>query len=197
MPLMIVHAEDGRLTRAAKHVLWFCAAEWLVSSIVVAGIYSLKYSLPEAMVKGVWSGFIIAAGSYVPFYMAYKLLNFGKEYDGPRVKRTVLIQKSEVGVLKLCEEALKNLGKKYTVQESAADPNIITAITRPTWKSFGGEIVTFRLFNNPNGIVGVTISSKPALATTTQDWGTNRRNLEKILKSIEASLLPSEFINCD
>ena len=68
-----------------------------------------------------------------------------------------------------------------------SDKGLICARTKPSWASFGEDIVIeVRVLDA--GRTRVVISSRPAARHTSLDYGKNFRNVEFIEKSIKASL---------
>ncbi|PCH68617.1 MAG: hypothetical protein COC01_03350 [Bacteroidetes bacterium] len=76
---------------------------------------------------------------------------------------------SSLDIVTRCK--IKNLDKSNGIIEASAGIS---------WKTWGDKI-SIKIHKKEENLMGIEISSKPALSTTIIDYGKNKANVEKIL----------------
>ena len=143
-------------------------------------------------VAGIFFGAFMAGAFAAIGYLSGEGVAYGKTNWSQILELGIDLEEAK----SLCRRSLGALNRPYKIDSYMGNQTQIVARTGMTWRSFG-EIISYKVSSLTNSSVHIDICSKPKLASTTHDWGANRRNIDAIMSFIEATIEPEKTIRSE
>ena len=158
-----------------KLFIWFGGGYAIIKGISVGTSEGINAGIYEGLLNGIFFGLFMSIT--IGWWQKRKTKKFKKKYGkdvSPNQSETFIVSGSFEDTFEKSLDGIKSFkGKLYA---SKKEENLIQATTGISWKSFGENIEIF-LKKKEEGIIEITISSKPANPIQLVDYGIGRQNV--------------------